>query len=141
MLKHLSIASILLGLFTVTTAQKNIRVPAAVRSAQIARYPNAKQVVWEKENGNFEANWGGRSGEDHSVLFTPAGEFIQMVDAVSIGTLPASILRYVRLHFHGAVIKEAGLITNAKGKQTFGVEIKGRDLVFDLDGKYVGSHH
>jgi hypothetical protein len=139
MLKQLLIVFILLCPFVVAIAQKNISVPVAVKSAFLAKYPEAKLITWEKEKGNYEANWGGRSGEDHSVLFTPSGDFIQIVDAVSIGTLPAPITSYIHSHFSGAIIKEAGRVTDAKGRQNYEVEIKGRDLLFDLDGKYLGK--
>ena len=41
------------------------------------KYPEAKNVGWEKENGNYEANWGGKSGEDNSVQFTPSGSLLK----------------------------------------------------------------
>ena len=44
-------------------------VPAAVKQTLAKKYPNATKVSWEKEKGNYEANWGGRSGEDTSVQF------------------------------------------------------------------------
>ena len=119
-------------------SQKTIVVPSAVKSALKAKYPQTKNVKWEKEKGNYEANWGGPSGEDMSVQFTPSGEFVEAVKAISISDLPAAVAPYVRSHFNGAPIKEAGKVVDAKGKQTYEVEIKGKDLIFGLDGKYVG---
>jgi len=55
------------------TAQNLQAVPLAVKAALAKKYPNATKVSWEKEKGNYEANWGGKSGEDTSVQFTPAG--------------------------------------------------------------------
>ncbi|HWZ05171.1 MAG TPA: hypothetical protein VNX40_16250, partial [Mucilaginibacter sp.] len=50
---------------------KSKDVPAVVKSALSKKYPEATKVGWEKEKGNYEANWGGKSGEDNSVQFTP----------------------------------------------------------------------
>jgi hypothetical protein len=120
-------------------SQKSIVAPSVVKSALKSKYPEAPKVTWEKENGNYEANWGGRSGEDMSVQFTPSGEFVEVVKAISITDLPAAVGPYVKSHFNGAASKEAGKVTDAKGKQTYEVEIKGKDLIFSLDGKYIGK--
>src|SRR5665213_1424733 len=47
-------------------------------AADFEKGPQAKGVSWEKEKGNYEANWGGKSGEDHSAQFTPSGEFLEI---------------------------------------------------------------
>lgn len=112
-------------------------VPALVKAALAKKYPNAKKVSWEKEKGNYEANWGGRSGEDTSVEFTPGGEFIEEVNAIPVTRLPAAVGIYVRSHYKGAKIKEAGKVTDAKGVKMFEAEIKGKDLLFDESGKFI----
>ena len=58
-------------------AIKSGEVPTAVKSALSAKYPSVSKVNWENEKGNYEANWGGKSGEDMSVEFTPGGVFIE----------------------------------------------------------------
>ena len=112
-------------------------VPAVVKEALAKKYPNATKVSWEKEKGNYEANWGGKSGEDTSVQFTPAGAFVEEVDAIAVSQLPASVAPYVKAHYNGAKIKEAGKVTDAAGKHFFEAEIKGKDLIFDETGKFV----
>jgi hypothetical protein len=112
-------------------------VPAAVKEALAKKYPNATKVSWEKEKGNYEANWGGKSGEDTSVQFTPAGAFVEEVDAIAVSELPAAVAPYVKAHYNGAKIKEAGKVTDAAGKHFFEAEIKGKDLIFDESGKFV----
>lgn len=138
-MKKLLLATVLSASMFVTYAQKSIDVPAAVKTAFTAKYPDAKKVTWEKEKGNYEANWGGKSGEDNSAMFTPTGSFVEIVKAIKVSELPASVAPYVKAHFKGAKINEAGLVTNAKGIQTYEAEIKGKDLIFDMNGKYVGK--
>ncbi|MDB5022541.1 MAG: hypothetical protein JWP78_296 [Mucilaginibacter sp.] len=123
----------------IATAQdlKSKDVPAAVQGALTKKYPNASKVSWEKEKGNYEANWGGKSGEDTSVVFTPGGAFVEQVDAIALSQLPAVIAPYVKAHYNGAKIKEAGKLTDAAGRHLFEAEIKGKDLIFDENGKFV----
>jgi hypothetical protein len=116
---------------------KTADVPTVVKSALQKKYPEAKSVSWEKEKGNYEANWGGKSGEDNSVTFTPAGDFIEIVKAISVSKLPQAVAPYVKAHYKGAAIREAGLVTDAKGNVTYEAEIKGKDLIFDKDGTFV----
>ena len=120
-------------------AQKlnNKDVPAVVKSALESKYPQAKNVTWEKEKGNYEANWGGKSGEDNSVQFTPTGEFIEIEKAISVSQLPKSIDSYVKENYKGAKITEAGKVTDAKGKISYEVEVNKKDLVFDEKGNFV----
>lgn len=112
-------------------------VPAVVKEALAKKYPNATKVSWEKEKGNYEANWGGKSGEDTSVQFTPAGAFVEEVDAIAVSQLPASVAPYVKAHYNGAKITEAGKVTDAEGRKMFEAEIKGKDLIFDESGKFI----
>lgn len=152
MKKTLSIIAILFTLSTASFAQKEkgekgekgekenkekITVPAAVKSALSKKYPEATKVGWEKENGNYEANWGGKSGEDNSVQFTPKGDFIEIVNAIPVNQLPAPVIAYVKAHYKGAKITEAGKITDAKGKISYEAEVNHKDIVFDEKGNFL----
>lgn len=112
-------------------------VPPIVKEALMKKYPKATKVSWEKEKGNYEANWGGKSGEDTSVQFTPSGAFVEEVNAIQVSQLPADVAIYVKSHYNGAKIREAGKVTDASGKHLFEAEIKGKDLIFDESGKFV----
>ena len=112
-------------------------VPTVVKEALAKKYPQATKVSWEKEKGNYEANWGGKSGEDTSVQFTAAGAFVEEVNAIPVNQLPVEVATYVKSHYNGAKIKEAGKVTDASGKHFFEAEIKGKDLIFDENGKFV----
>lgn len=146
MKKLLNILAVLFFISTTSFAQKEkgegkekIIVPAKVKAALSSKYPAAKKVTWEKENGNYEANWGGRSGEDNSVQFTPAGDFIEIVNAITINQLPAPVITYVKLHYKGAKITEAGRVTDAKGKITYEAEVNRKDIIFDEKGNFIKS--
>ena len=117
-------ASALLTTSAIAQKVKNSDVPAAVKEALVKKYPSAAGVAWEKEKGNFEANWGGRSKEDNSVVFTPDGSFVEQVVAIPINTLPPGVAAYVKAHYPGAKITEAGKVTDAMGKTSYEAEVK-----------------
>ena len=112
-------------------------IPAVVKEGLVKKYPEATKVSWEKEKGNYEANWGGKSGEDNSALFKPDGTFIEIVKAISISALPKNVAAYIKEHYKGAKICEAGKVTDAAGKTMYDAEIKGGDLIFDENGIFI----
>jgi hypothetical protein len=138
MKKYLIVTVVVAVLFTTAMfAQNGITVPTTVKTAFESKYPEAKNVTWEKENGNFEANWGGKSGEDNSVTFTPSGIFVNIVKAIPISQLPKEVAPYVKEHYSNAKISEAGLVTDANNKVTYEAEVKGKDLIFDENGNFI----
>ena len=116
---------------------KSALVPAKVASALKTKYPQAAKVTWEKEKGNYEANWGGKSGEDMSVVFTPAGVFVEQVEAISPTAMPANATSYLQNHYAGKKVAEAGKVTDAAGKITYEAEIKGTEIIFDDKGAFI----
>jgi hypothetical protein len=112
-------------------------VPSVVKAALSKKFPAASRVSWEKEKGNYEANWGGKSGEDNSAQFTPAGDFVEIVRNIPIAALPPGVHSYLRIHYQGARIREAGRVTDAAGTVSYEAEIKGKDLLFDLQGNFL----
>lgn len=122
-------------LFAQGLKEKN--VPAAVKDAFAKKYPGAIKVSWEKEDGNYEANWGGKTGEDNAAQFSPSGNFVEYAQAVETGRLPVEIKNYVKAHYSGVAIKEAAKVTDAAGVITFEADIKGKELIFDAKGLFV----
>lgn len=150
MKKIIGIAAIMLALSTITFAQekneKNVEhkemksklhVPAVVKTSLAKKYPEATKVTWEKEKGNYEANWGGKDGEANSVQFTPAGEFIEIVKEISVKDLPNGVSAYVKEHYKGAKLNDVGKVTDAQGKTSYEVEVHGKDVIFDENGNFV----
>ena len=146
MKKTISLIAIIFAISTAVFAQKEkgekegmekVTVPVAVKNALAKKYPAASNVTWEKEKGNFEANWGGKSGEDNSVQFTPKGDFIEIVNAISVNQLPEAALIYVKEHYKGAKITEAGKVSDAKGKTFYEAEINSRIIIFDEKGTFL----
>ncbi len=145
MKKVLGFAAIMLALNTASFAQENegghqkINVPAVVKKANMEKYPESKnqKITWEKEKGNYEANWGGKDGEANSVQYTPSGQFIEYVKAISANELPKGVLTYVKGHYKDSKFGDVGKVTDAKGKTSYEVEVSGKDVIFDENGNFV----
>ena len=126
-----------LSLHVLAQNLKDKEVPPAVRSALLKKYPSAKAIGWEKEKGNFEANWGEKSREDTSVMFTPGGVFVEQILAIPAGNLPAGVATYVAAHYPSSKITEAGKVTDAQGRTRYEAEVRKKDLLFDEKGEFI----
>ena len=147
MKKILGLTAILFALSSATFAQENeggnahINVPAVVKNANMKKYPESKKfhITWETENGNYEANWGGKDGEANSVQYTPSGNFIEIVKAINVSQLPQTATSYVKQHFKNAKFGDVGKVLDAQGKTSYEVEVNGKDKIFDANGNFVKS--
>ena len=111
-MKKIMSSMLLISVFNTTKLiAQNLKekdVPQTVKDAFVKKYPDAKKVSWEKEKGNYEANQGGKSGQDNSVTFTPTAIFLEIVEAIPVSQLPSNVAPYVAKHYNGAKITEAG---------------------------------
>jgi hypothetical protein len=141
MKKYLTLFMLFVLFFTSIQAQtiKSSQVPDVVKTNLLKQYPGAKNVIWEKEHGNYEANWGGKSKEDNSVQYSSKGDFIEYVKAIPVSQLPKAVAEYVKAHYKGAKITEAGLVTDAGGKTHYEAEVNKKDLIFDKEGNFIQS--
>jgi len=145
MKKILGLAAIMLALNSASFAQENegahqkINVPPAVKKSNLDKYPESKnyKVTWEKEKGNYEANWGGKDGEANSAMYTPAGKFIEIVKAIPTKDLPNGVVAYAKEHYKTTKFGDVGRATDANGKTSYEVEIHGKDVIFDENGNFV----
>jgi hypothetical protein len=71
------------------------------------------------------------------VQLTPDGTFVEEVVAISPSALPAGVAAYVKEKYKVSNLKEAGKVTDAAGTITYEAEVKGRDLIFDGNGKFL----
>jgi uncharacterized protein YceK len=124
-------------LISVFSGCGSVNVPQAAKNSFNQKYPQATNVSWEKEKGNYEANWGGTSKEDNSVLYSPEGNFMEIAKAIPPAELPAPSTAYVKAHYKGVAIDEASIVTDSSNNQTYEAEINDKDLVFDKDGNYI----
>lgn len=132
-----TVCIVLTGLILNAQDLKSSAVPAIVKTALLKKHPTAVKVSWEKEKGNYEANWGGKSGEDLSVVFSPDGVFVEQVQAIAVSSLPVGVAKYVAAKYKATKIAEAGKVTDATGKIMYEAEVKGKDLLFNEKGSFI----
>ena len=137
-MKKLVLMTVAAMITSLTFAQKmqEKEVPAPVKTAFYKNFPQAKVEKWEKEGDNFEAEFELNKSEQ-SVLFDAQGIIIETEIEIEISQLPNGVLDYVKTNYKGQSVKEAAKITDTKGTVTYEAEIKGRDLLFDSNGKFI----
>lgn len=124
-------------LTTTLFAQSKIVVPKVVKDAFVQKFPSAKNVTWETEKGNYEANWGGKDGEANSVTYTPSGTFVEIVKEIPVSQLPKNTHTYIKEHYTNAKFGDVGKVLDAQGKTFYEVEINRKDVIFDDQGNFV----
>ncbi len=110
-------------------------VPVSVKTALQKQYPKAAKVKWNKESDKYEAEFD-LNKEETSVLIDASGNVIETEVEIEISKLPKGVAEYVKTNYKSS-IKEAAKITDAKGSITYEAEIKGKDIIFDSNGKFI----
>ena len=115
-------------------------VPKAVITSLQNNFKNVKVGEWEKENGNYEAEFDYNKVET-SALFSADGKLLETEQEISKSALPKSISDYISKNYADYKVSEAAKITDDKGTLTYEAEVsKGKekmDLIFDAAGNFV----
>lgn len=129
--------SILAGIILLATTNCNAQqIPDAVKNAFNKNFPNTSVKKWDKEDGNYEANFS-KDNKTMSATFNAKGNWMETETDIKISELPASVVDYVKSNYKDATIKEAAIISNPASKKIFEAEVKGKDLLFDENGKFL----
>jgi hypothetical protein len=115
---------------------KKENVPPAVVSAFISDHPNVKVDEWEKENGNFEAEFK-IHGKEHSMVYDAQGKLVESEEEIAPDDLPDVARQYIVSNYRKSKIKEAARITSASGIVTYEADLGTQDLLFDNSGKFI----
>jgi len=115
---------------------KKVVVPASVISTFAKAYPNVKDVEWEAEGQNFEADFE-LSKKEWSVLYDAKGNLLQTEEEISAKQLPKAALEYISSNINKAKVEEAARITDANGVVTYEAEVNELDIIFDSNGQYL----
>lgn len=123
------------GMATVAHAQKlnAAKVPAPVIAAFTKLHVGTK-VLWEMEKQDYEAGFK-LNGKETSEVYSAKGMLLETETAIKPSELPAAVLAKLK----GTKIAEAAKITKANGSIYYEAELKGKDLLFDVNGNPVKS--
>lgn len=115
---------------------KNSDVPTVVKSAFEKLYPNVKDVDWEKEDANYEAEFEVNNTET-SAVFDANGKLLETEVEIKTSELPSGVMDYVSKNHAGTKITEAAKITTADGTVNYEAEVGKSDLIFDANGNFI----
>lgn len=119
-------------------AQK-VQIPENVLQSFKTNFPNTHHIKWDKENNNYEAEFKSNKTEQ-SAVFNSNGKLIETEVEIAVSKLPESALAYMQTNYKSEKVKEAAKITDSKGIITYEAEIKGKDLIFDNNGKFLKAN-
>ena len=115
---------------------KEADVPAAVKTEFKSLYADVKEVAWEKEKSNYEADF--KQGKtEMSVTIDATGKLLETETTIASSSLPKAATDYLTKNLPGKTIKEASSIKDASGKITYEAEVDGIDYTFDDKGNFV----
>lgn len=132
----MTIALIMLSFVSFAQKTKEQNVPQVIKKVLNEKFPNAKNVKWDKEENNFEASFK-NNNIDNSILFNANGKIIETEIAIEVNQLPKNALQYLNDNFKNQKVKEAAKIITEKGNLIYEAEIKGKDLFFDENGNFI----
>jgi len=121
------------GLLTAIFAQNVAasKIPSAVKTAFTKNHPGVK-VNWEIEKQNYEAGFT-LNGKETSEAYSAAGSLLETEVSIKASEFPAAVMAKLK----GMKVAEAAKITNADGSVSYEAEVKGKDLLFDVNGNPV----
>lgn len=136
-MKHLILSATVIALLAMTAFAGGDEVPAAVKEKFASLYPNVKKAKWEKENGNYEAEFEVNEVET-SCVFDANANLLETETEIAVNTLPKAAAEYCAKNHAGKKISEAAKIVDSKNTPYFEAEVKGvGDLIFDASGNFV----
>ena len=111
-------------------------VPTPVKTAFQKNFPQAEVEMWEKEGVNYEVEFK-MNKSMQSVLLDAQGSIIETEIEIEISQLPNGVLDYIKVNYKRQSVREAAKVTDTKGTVTYEAEIKGMDLLFDSNCKFI----
>ncbi len=134
----LTCLALLFSSFAISQSVNEKDIPNIVKSTFLISYPDQTNVKWEKEKGNYEANFTVGKTE-RAMLLDSNGNILETEEEISVKKLPANALAYIKKTYKNKKIKEAAIITDAHGTVTFEAQLNSIDLIFDKHGTYIKS--
>ena len=123
---------------TAVSAQKidASKVPSAVKNTFSKNFPGITDIKWEMEKGDYEANFK-QNGQKMSAVLDPMGALLETETGIATSDLPAAATAYIAKNYKGGKIKDAARLKMANGDINYEAEVKGMDVIFDANGKFL----
>jgi len=137
---NLLIIIVLFAFAASASAQQNDSSGAPINVVQAFKtaHPQAKNVTWDKEGINYEANYK-ENEKAYSVVITTVGKILETEQEITTSELPSGVIKYISDNYKGYTLTGAARIEDNSGNVTYEAEInKGntsKDVMFDQSGK------
>ena len=112
------------------------KVPATVISTFGKNFPGIKDAKWEKEKGHYEADFK-QGDKPMAALFDANGALLETETGIEVSALPLQVKDYLSANYKGSKVKEAAKLVLANGETNYEAEVKGIDLIFDANGRFI----
>ena len=137
-MKNIFTVLIAIIVISMSANSQGIKVPAAVKNAFSAKYPNATHVTWGKENAKeYEAEFK-LNNTNVSANFGLTGNWVETETVIPITDLPAVVTDAIKKKYPSAVITMAEKLEMPGGKllyeAAFKVKGKKKSLELNPDG-------
>jgi hypothetical protein len=116
--------------------KKTIEPPARVKDKVEQLYPQARNVKWSMEEGEYEASFKQEAGET-SLVFDSKGDLLETETEIPVYSLPKVSKDYVARNYAGMKITEAAKMTDSSGVVTYEAHVNKMDLIFNADGGFI----
>jgi hypothetical protein len=137
-MKNLFLISVFSFSVSLTSAQtvKETEVPSPVKTIFNKQYPNTKVDKWEKEDGNFEAEFK-QNKKEVSVVISPDGKIMETETKIENSALPKAAADYIAKNMASKKIKEVSKITFADKSINYEADLGDMDFIFDAKGNFI----
>lgn len=102
------------------------KVPSEVKTAFQSKFPDAKKVEWEMEDGLYEAEFK-MKGNEMSATFDSKGIWKETETEIKVKNLPKAVSNMLANEFPGFEIDEACQVESAEHGSCYEVEIEKGD--------------
>jgi biopolymer transport protein ExbD len=133
----IALAAIFLLCAACSRKLKESQVPAAARATFEKEYGGIKGS-WDKEERNYEVNFN-KDGKEMSVVIDKNGTIVETETDIPVADLPTAVQDYIKQHYQGMVIKAASTITKKNGEVNYEAEVDDKDVIFDVNGKFLAE--
>jgi hypothetical protein len=124
-----------LGFSLIAISQK-AEIPAVSKTAFQKAHPGATKIKYEKEDGNYEVSFV-ENAQKMSVVIDSNGKILETEIELKAVELPISIQTYMKEHYKNSPLKGGAKITKPDGSINYEAAIKGKDVIFDMTGKFI----
>ena len=133
-MKNILLVATLFVSLSVAHAQKG--VPANALSDFKTKFPTAQKVSWDKEDGNFEAEFK-MGATKMSATYSTTGEWLETETGIDITALPATVFMAFKKDHEATKINAVYKIDSAK-PISYEIEykdgVKTKEVIYDAQG-------